>query len=51
MNFNTSTSMVNEEVMIKTLELNVLARFSLFSYAFTPMTARVSNLEEYCVFF
>ena len=44
--------MANEDEMIKTLEQNVLARcISLFSYAFTLMTARVSNLEENCLFF
>ena len=43
--------MANEDVMMKTQEQNVLARFSLFSYAFTLMTDRVNNLEENRVFF
>ena len=39
--------MANEDEMIKTLEQNIIARcISLFSYAFTLMTARMSNLEE-----
>ena len=43
---NTSTSMANEDEMIKTLEQNVLARCSsLFSYVFTQMTARESNFK------
>ena len=39
--------MANEDEMIKTLEQNVLARCSsLYTYVFTLMTARGSNLKK-----